>query len=75
MKGHAQFQVNSFTLSTPSLTPIGVAVSPGIALCNHSCEPNAVVVFPKGGEGMCPVAISDIPEGGEVDYAPLYWVE
>jgi hypothetical protein len=38
---------NSITLASPSLAPLGVCVSPLIALINHSCEPNAVVVFPR----------------------------
>lgn len=44
----SQFITNTFTLTSPSLTPIGIAVSPLVALINHSCEPNAVVVFPRG---------------------------
>ncbi|WOO84849.1 Histone-lysine N-methyltransferase ASHR1 [Vanrija pseudolonga] len=60
------FSVNSFTLSAPDLTPIGVATSPVCALFNHSCEPNAVVVFPRGGKDMQVVAISDIRPGEEV---------
>lgn len=58
--------VNSFTLSAADLTPIGVAMSPVCALFNHSCEPNAVVVFPKGGKEMVVVALRDIAEGEEV---------
>ena len=42
-----QFTTNSFTLTSPSLTPLGVCVSPAVALINHSCDPNAVVVFPR----------------------------
>ncbi|WVQ83738.1 hypothetical protein IAT38_005882 [Cryptococcus sp. DSM 104549] len=59
-------KVNSFTLSSPSLAPIGVASSPLLALANHSCAPNAVVVFPKGGKTMDVVAISDISPGEEI---------
>ena len=29
--------------------PIGACVSPVVALINHSCDPNAVVVFPRAG--------------------------
>jgi hypothetical protein len=58
-------------LSTPDLTPIGVAISPTIALFNHACAPNAVVVFPEGCPpgaegGMKVVLISDIQPGEEV---------
>lgn len=45
----SRFVTNTFTLTSPSLTPIGIAVSPVVALINHSCEPNAVVVFPRTG--------------------------
>ncbi|KAI6142865.1 hypothetical protein BKA82DRAFT_142041 [Pisolithus tinctorius] len=43
----SRFIINTVALTTPSLTPIGVAVSPLIALINHSCTPNVVVVFPR----------------------------
>ncbi|KAF7422345.1 hypothetical protein PC9H_010501 [Pleurotus ostreatus] len=43
----SRFTTNSFTLTSPSLTPLGVCVSPAVALINHSCDPNAVVVFPR----------------------------
>ena len=61
-----QLRVNSFTLASPSLSPIGVAMSPIVALCNHSCQPNAAVVFPAGGGEMVIVAIGDIQPGEEV---------
>ncbi|KAF8699834.1 SET protein, partial [Rhizoctonia solani] len=63
---------NAHTLSTPSLTPIGVALSPVAALINHSCVPNCVVVFPKASETkkvpneMLIIAIGKIPPGEEV---------
>ncbi|KAH9026262.1 SET domain-containing protein [Lactarius deliciosus] len=37
----SRFATNSITLTSPALAPLGVA------LINHSCEPNAVVVFPR----------------------------
>ncbi|KAH9941306.1 SET domain-containing protein [Epithele typhae] len=43
----SRFTTNTFTLTTPSLAPIGICVSPSVALINHSCEPNAVMVFPN----------------------------
>lgn len=63
-----QFTSNTFTLSSPSLTPIGVAISPTVALFNHSCWPNAVVVFPKGAGEMQVVALRDIQEDEEVSH-------
>jgi SET and MYND domain-containing protein len=65
-----QFQVNSFTLSLPDVSPIGVTISPNVALANHSCDPNAVVVFPDGGRRMEVVAIRDIAPGEEVSRPP-----
>ena len=44
-----KFTTNTFTISTPALMPIGACVSPVVALINHSCDPNAVVVFPRAG--------------------------
>lgn len=38
-----QLIVNSFTLTTPTLHPIGLVLHPKAALLNHSCNPNAVV--------------------------------
>uniref|UniRef100_A0A8H8CFP6 SET domain-containing protein n=1 Tax=Psilocybe cubensis TaxID=181762 RepID=A0A8H8CFP6_PSICU len=43
----SRFTTNTFTVSTPALAPLGACVSPLVALINHSCDPNAVVVFPR----------------------------
>ncbi|KAI0826452.1 SET domain-containing protein [Irpex lacteus] len=43
----SRFTTNTFTLTTPSLNPIGVCVAPTFAFLNHSCNPNAVLVFPR----------------------------
>ena len=45
-----QFTTNALTLTSPALTPLGVVISPAVALLNHACEPNAVVVFPRTAE-------------------------
>ena len=46
-------------------------MSPLVALCNHSCDPNAVVVFPNGaGQGMEIIAIREIAQGEEVYFTP-----
>ena len=39
-----------------------------VALANHSCEPNAVVVFPNGGRSMEVIAIRDIEPDEEVSF-------
>ncbi|EUC61024.1 SET and MYND domain protein [Rhizoctonia solani AG-3 Rhs1AP] len=68
----SKFSANAHTLSTPSLTPIGVALSPVAALINHSCLPNCVVVFPKASESkkvpneMLIIAIGKILPGEEL---------
>ncbi|KAI5982767.1 hypothetical protein EDD15DRAFT_2179981 [Pisolithus albus] len=66
------FTINAFALTTPALTPIGVAVSPLVALINHSCVPNVDVVFPRGRKdlGNEPVAkvfaLRNIAPGEEI---------
>ena len=75
-----KFTTNTFTITTPALTPIGACVSPVVALINHSCDPNAVVVFPRaGGESrkdqeplMQVVALKYIAPDEEVGVFPLY---
>ena len=42
-----KFATNTFTISSPALAPLGACVSPVVALINHSCDPNAVIVFPR----------------------------
>ncbi|KAL0958187.1 hypothetical protein HGRIS_000350 [Hohenbuehelia grisea] len=68
----SRFTTNSFTVTDPTLTPIGVAISPIIALINHSCDPNAVVVFPHAAStkakepSMQVIALKDITPGSEI---------
>ncbi|KAJ8073401.1 hypothetical protein PM082_011676 [Marasmius tenuissimus] len=69
----SKFATNTFTLSDPSLTPIGACVSPAAALLNHSCDPNVVAVFPgndsnnkKGQPLLEIVAIRDIKPGEQL---------
>ncbi|KAK1236420.1 hypothetical protein PQX77_000330 [Marasmius sp. AFHP31] len=69
----SKFTTNTFTLSDPSLTPIGACVSPAAALLNHSCDPNVVAVFPgndsnnkKGQPLLEVVAIRDIKLGEQL---------
>ncbi|KAF9012634.1 hypothetical protein BDQ17DRAFT_1344310 [Cyathus striatus] len=61
----SRFTTNTFTVTTPTLTPIGACVSPLVALINHSCDPNASVVFPR--EPLLQVvALKPIEAGEEV---------
>ncbi|KAI0777740.1 SET domain-containing protein [Trametes elegans] len=72
----SRFTTNTFTLTSFSLTPIGICVAPTVALANHSCDPNAVIVFPRT-PGISAtqeplmnlVALRDIPSGKEVRIA------
>lgn len=68
-----QFTTNTFALTSAALDPIGVCVSPTLALANHSCVPNAVVVFPRTSAspsqkepGAHLICIREIKEGEQV---------
>lgn len=41
----ARILINAHTLTTPSLDPLGLCLSPRSALLNHSCTPNTVIIF------------------------------
>ncbi|KWU44592.1 hypothetical protein RHOSPDRAFT_33920 [Rhodotorula sp. JG-1b] len=72
----SRFVSNSFALTCPTdLSNIGVSISPVTALINHSCVPNAVVVFPSFPKStpssstsihMAVVALRDLERGEEV---------
>lgn len=58
-------------MSSPTLTPMGCAISPVAALVNHSCDPNVVIVFPRSGPkkdepNIQAIAIREIQAGEEV---------
>ncbi|KAN0065933.1 hypothetical protein ACQY0O_001066 [Thecaphora frezii] len=65
-----KFTCNSFSLTDSDLSAIGTCLHPTAALFNHSCWPNAVVVFPFAGKmdggPMHVVAIRNIEPGEEV---------
>ncbi|KAG0692903.1 hypothetical protein DFH29DRAFT_816975 [Suillus ampliporus] len=68
----SRFVTNTFALTSPSLTPVGVSVSPLVALFNHSCDPAAVIVFPRSslkpteGPQMQVIALRDISPNEEI---------
>ncbi|GAA5919477.1 hypothetical protein JCM1841_002222 [Sporobolomyces salmonicolor] len=68
----SRFTHNSFALtSSTDMTNIGVSISPLTALFNHSCSPNAVVVFPSFPSSSWPkhmrvVTLKPISPGEEV---------
>ncbi|KAG2144131.1 uncharacterized protein EDB93DRAFT_1153800 [Suillus bovinus] len=68
----SRFVTNTFALTSPSLTPVGVSVSPLVALFNHSCNPGAVIVFPRSSRNpteepqMQVIALRDISPNEEI---------
>ncbi|KAF8886043.1 hypothetical protein CPB84DRAFT_1685242 [Gymnopilus junonius] len=67
----SRFTTNTFTITTPSLAPLGACVSPCVALLNHSCDPSAVVVFPRVGSKeeeplMQVIALKPIQPGEQI---------
>lgn len=73
-----QFTTNTFTITAPTLDPLGACVSPAVALINHSCDPNAVIVFPRatGSKDEEPlmqvIALKYIAPDEEVSYIPFF---
>ncbi|KAI0646366.1 SET domain-containing protein [Trametes meyenii] len=72
----SRFTTNTFTITSSALTPIGICIAPTIAFANHSCDPNAVIVFPRAPgttvdkePSMNLVALRDIPQGKEIRIA------
>lgn len=55
---------NSSRLVTPTFDPLGLVLDPAIARLNHSCDPNAVMVF--DGPRLAARALAPIREGDEV---------
>ncbi|KAG8757292.1 hypothetical protein FRC14_002175 [Serendipita sp. 396] len=66
----SQFTINTFTLTSPHLNAIGITICPLAALINHSCAPNAVIVFPNSSQGRYPtlqvICIRPINPGDEI---------
>lgn len=55
---------NSSRLVTPTFDPLGLILDPQAAIINHSCTPNAIIVF--DGPKLTVRALDAIPTGGEV---------
>ena len=60
----ARVMINTHTLTTPTLDPLGLCLEPQTALLNHSCTPNAHIVF----DGRCLSlrSLANIPSDSEV---------
>ena len=63
----AAVMVNSHTLTTPTLDPLGLALDPLTALLNHSCRPNAFLIF--DGNILNLRSLRAIPKGDEISIA------
>ncbi|KAI9018690.1 hypothetical protein CLU79DRAFT_759884 [Phycomyces nitens] len=61
------FQCNNFSIQDSQMFTIGEGTYPVASLFNHSCRPNAVVIF--DGALLTIKAIVDIPSGEEVTIA------
>jgi SET domain len=61
---YARVLINSHTLVTPTFDPLGICLDPLSANMNHSCNPNAVVVF--DGLQLCVRSLVDLAEGQEI---------
>ncbi|KAF8856774.1 SET domain-containing protein [Acephala macrosclerotiorum] len=59
-----QMETNAFRVTLPDDTPIGLCFEPTMALANHSCSPNAVVVF--DGRTVSFRALNEIKQGEEI---------
>ena len=59
--------VNMLTLSTPTLDPIGMCFDPTAAMANHSCQPNAFIVF--SGRSLHIRSLTAIPKDTEITIA------
>lgn len=60
----ALVMINTHTLTTPTLDPIGLCLEPRTALINHSCTPNAHIVFDRGRLSLR--SLQSIPVDGEI---------
>ena len=63
----ARVLVNSHTLITPTLDPLGLCLSPKSALLNHSCTPNTHIVF--SGKSLSLRSLNSIEPGSELTIA------
>ncbi|KAI1329138.1 SET domain-containing protein [Xylariaceae sp. FL0255] len=60
-----KLKVNSFNCSDPDIGQTGSFMNPGLAMVNHSCNPNAFVTF-LGRRGLV-YAYRDIKKGEEIE--------
>lgn len=63
----ARVLVNTHTLTTPTLDPLGLCLSPNSALLNHSCTPNSHIVFL--GQRLTLRSLKPIESGSELTIA------
>src|SRR5579871_4331706 len=56
--------INSMTLVSATFDPLGMTFDPTLALLNHSCNPNAAIVFDRN--IACLRSIRDIKSGEQI---------
>lgn len=60
----ARILINTHTLTTPTLDPLGLYLSPRSALLNHSCAPNTAILF--SGSTLTLRSLAAIPADSEL---------
>ncbi|KAI5820923.1 hypothetical protein BZA77DRAFT_300333 [Pyronema omphalodes] len=64
LKLYCMMLVNTLTLTTPTLDPIGLCFDPLAATANHSCSPNASIIF--SGRSLQFRSLEKISNGTEI---------
>ncbi|KAG8530818.1 uncharacterized protein KY384_004175 [Bacidia gigantensis] len=68
MQSHlARVMINTHTLTTDTLDPLGLCLEPKTAMLNHSCTPNSYLIF--SGPTLSLRSLVDIPKGTELTIA------
>ncbi|KAM7252931.1 hypothetical protein ACFE04_025549 [Oxalis oulophora] len=67
----SKFACNAHTICDSELKPLGTGLYPVISIINHSCLPNAVLVF--HGRSAVVRAVQHIPKGSEQGKANSYY--
>lgn len=66
----ARILINTHTLTTPTLDPLGLCLAPHSALLNHSCTPNTVIIF--SGSTLTLRSLAAIPAKSELSISYMY---
>ncbi|KAL9100231.1 MAG: hypothetical protein Q9163_004370 [Psora crenata] len=63
----ARVMINTHTLTTPTLDPLGLCLAPPTAMLNHSCTPNAHIIF--DGQTLTLRSLASVPANTELTIA------